>query len=103
MLFQILKDVIKTSLKLAQAKNYLSLACIALGTGYLNYPRSVAARCMYTAVDEYVQANPTTCIQQIKFVMHAKDRETIEVRYIQFLAHYAYISFCDYISYLGLF
>ena len=74
----------KAALKLAQAKKYESLACIALGTGYLKYPPALVAKYLYNAVEEFVQANPSTSLQQVKFVMHAKDRQTIEVRWIVF-------------------
>ena len=76
---QTLKSVVKTTLREAQVRKYKSLACIALGTGYLKYPGAVAAKSMYTAVEEFVAANPGTSLQLVKFVMHAKDIKTIEV------------------------
>lgn len=72
---QSLISTIQTVLQIAIAKGYKSLAIPALGTGYLNFPKNISARCMYDAVLEWVNKTPLSSIKLVRFVMYSKDTE----------------------------
>ncbi|WAQ95722.1 PAR14-like protein [Mya arenaria] len=72
---QSLIDILQQVFQLANLKNLRSLAIPALGTGYLNYPKTIAARCMYDAVLDWAAKNPKASLKSVRFVMYNKDTE----------------------------
>ncbi|XP_053407686.1 protein mono-ADP-ribosyltransferase PARP14-like [Mercenaria mercenaria] len=74
----ILTKVIQTLLQLAQAKSLKSLALPALGTGFLRYPKDEVCKCMFETVIEWSQKNPNSSLQNVRFIMHAKDHAVIQ-------------------------
>lgn len=72
---QSLISTLQTVFQQANLKGYKSLAIPALGTGYLNYPKTTAAKCMYDAVIDWAVKNPKASLKLIRFVMYSKDTE----------------------------
>ncbi|KAL4240940.1 Poly (ADP-ribose) polymerase [Mactra antiquata] len=72
---QSLISTLQTVFQLANLKGYKSLAIPALGTGYLNYPKTIAAKCMYDAVLDWATKNTKASLKTVRFVMYSKDNE----------------------------
>ena len=72
-------DIIQTGLQLANSKGYKSIALPALGTGYLNYPKSTAAKMMYDAVLDWSAKTPKASLKLVRFVIFSKDTESQQV------------------------
>ncbi|XP_052266746.1 protein mono-ADP-ribosyltransferase PARP14-like isoform X2 [Dreissena polymorpha] len=68
-------DTLQRVLKLANSKNLRSIAIPALGTGYLNYPKNITAKCMYDTVLDWAANNPKASLRHVRFVMYSKDTE----------------------------
>lgn len=72
-------DVLHQVLDLASNKGFKSLALPALGTGYLNYPKTIAAKCMYDAVISWAGKHSKSSLKTVRFVMYKKDTESQQV------------------------
>jgi poly [ADP-ribose] polymerase 10/14/15 len=77
--WQSLINTLQTVFQLANLKGYKSLAMPALGTGYLNYPKTTAAKCMYDAALDWASKNNKASLKMIRFVMYSKDTEAQQV------------------------
>ncbi|WAR09624.1 PAR14-like protein [Mya arenaria] len=72
---QSLIDILQQVFQLANLKKLRFLAIPALGTGYLNYPNTITARCMYDAVLDWAAKNPKASLKIVRFVIYNKDTE----------------------------
>ncbi len=76
---QVMKSCIEKTLQKCHSHKYRSVAFPAMGTGNLQFPTDVAATTMFTAVQQFAQTIGTTTIQDIQFVLYAKDNPTVNV------------------------
>lgn len=81
-IFQLYLNVFKAMLQTCESKQLSSVAMPALGTGNLKYPRDEVCKTMFSAIDNWVRDNPSTCLRNVRFVMHVKDRDVIQVCYV---------------------
>ena len=72
-------DIMHQVLDLASTKGYKSLALPAMGTGYLNYPKNIAAKCAYDATVSWAAKHPKSSLNLVRFVMYSKDTESQQV------------------------
>lgn len=55
-----------------------SIAFAAIGTGILSFPRDQVAKVYFDEVFSYNQKNPKTKLEKVRFVLHDKDKDTIQ-------------------------
>ena len=77
--FQTLMDILQEAFVKASTKNCKSIAIPALGTGYLNYPATTVAKCMYDAVINWQSNKPKTQLKSFTFVLYSKNTEVMQV------------------------
>lgn len=62
-------------------KNRLSsVAFPALGTGNLGYPRETVAKEMFSIVHNFGSNNPSTSVNDVRFVLYDRDVDTVKVQ-----------------------
>ncbi|XP_062586747.1 uncharacterized protein LOC134248360 [Saccostrea cucullata] len=59
-------------------QGFSTIALPALTTGFLKFPRDLAARNACRAVEKYKDENPETTLKEVHFVIHHSDEETIQ-------------------------
>jgi len=64
---------------MATADGMTSIAFPSIGTGHLQFPRTVAARAMFEEVKAFSAAFPQMPISSILFVIYDSDTETLNV------------------------
>uniref|UniRef100_A0A8B8E6G0 Poly [ADP-ribose] polymerase n=1 Tax=Crassostrea virginica TaxID=6565 RepID=A0A8B8E6G0_CRAVI len=74
----VLCDFVTESMKQADQSGYKSIGFAAMGTGSTKYPAKLVAKTMYQNVMEYSNNNPNCSIRHVQFVLHPKDRNTIQ-------------------------
>lgn len=79
---QALTKVFNTCLELADAKGYKSVAFPALGTGNLKYPGREVSTCMFETATEWGLKKKAKSLHVIKFVLHARNHDLIQVSVI---------------------
>ena len=72
-------DILQEAFLKASTKNCKSIAIPALGTGYLNYPATTVAKCMYDAVINWQSNKPKTQLKSFTFVLYSKNAEVMQV------------------------
>ena len=70
---QALEKLIMKCLNEASSANQRSIALPALGTGMLSYDRSLVAKCMFRCVKHFERDNPSTKLQDVRFVIYPDD------------------------------
>lgn len=70
---------ISKCLKGLDKKKLSSVAFPGLTTGLHKFPKKVAAKNTCCALAQYIDANPNTRVKEVRFVIHAEDKETYEV------------------------
>ena len=81
--FQVLKGLLTKCLKEADKQNVRSIAFAAIGTGILAFPRDQVAKVYFDEVLSYNQKNPNTKLEIVRFVLHDKDKDTIQAFHSQ--------------------
>ncbi|XP_061165013.1 protein mono-ADP-ribosyltransferase PARP15-like [Saccostrea echinata] len=59
-------------------RGFSTIALPGLTTGFLKFPKQVAARNACRAVGRYIDANPDTKLKEAHFVIHPEDTETLK-------------------------
>ena len=72
-------DILQEAFLKASTKNCKSIAIPALGTGFLNYPATTVAKCMYDAVINWQSNKPRTQLKSFTFVLYSKNTEVMQV------------------------
>uniref|UniRef100_S4RVB3 Macro domain-containing protein n=1 Tax=Petromyzon marinus TaxID=7757 RepID=S4RVB3_PETMA len=75
---QILKELVKTSLRTAQERQQKSISFPALGAGTLKHPVKMVAATMIESVIVHFKNYPNSCLKNVRFVLYPKDYETIK-------------------------
>lgn len=87
-------DIITKCLEIAEELSLKSITFPAIGTGNLEFPRSVVAKLLFDKVFEFSSKKRINSLEEVHFLLHTKDTANIQVSYCGF--HY-YI-----LVYLGL-
>ena len=72
--------MIEKCLEVADDLNAISIAFPAIGTGILEYPSDVVAKCFLLAFTEFAKGNTDGSLKRIKLVVYTEDSSTKEVR-----------------------
>ena len=72
-------DILQEAFLKASTKNCKTIAIPALGTGFLNYPATTVAKCMYDAVINWQSNKPRTQLKSFTFVLYSKNTEVMQV------------------------
>ncbi|KAG7465334.1 hypothetical protein MATL_G00175290 [Megalops atlanticus] len=75
---QTLKNIIKDCLEAAEGKELRSLSFPAIGTGNLCFPKPLVAEIMLDEVSKFSCKSNTNDLQEVVFIVHPSDRETVE-------------------------
>ncbi|NXX66941.1 PAR14 polymerase, partial [Spizella passerina] len=82
---KVLGDVITKCLEIAEELSLKSITFPAIGTGNLEFPRSVVAKLLFDKVFEFSSENRVNSLEEVRFVLHTKDTANIQVSYCGFL------------------
>lgn len=72
-----LESAVTGSLRVAEELKCSSLALPAISTGIYGFPKEQAAKIIFTALENYVAANPSSGLKTIKLVLF--DRQSVDV------------------------
>ncbi|XP_077865003.1 protein mono-ADP-ribosyltransferase PARP14-like [Saccoglossus kowalevskii] len=67
---QVLGKIMQNCLNTAAQSDYKSIAFPAIGTGGLGFPGDATAKIMYEEVIAYINANPSSSVSDIRFVVY---------------------------------
>jgi len=73
-------DFVTKCLERAHQDNLNSIAMPGLTTGFLSFPKDVAARNACKCVEDFIQKHKSSTLNDIRFVLHSRDRPTLKVR-----------------------
>jgi O-acetyl-ADP-ribose deacetylase (regulator of RNase III) len=79
---KLLKDCYKNSLKLAQENGIKTIAFPCISTGVFRFPKDLAVRCAFKAVNEFISENQNV-IEKIVFNVYGKEDFEIYDKYIR--------------------
>lgn len=79
---QLLKDCYINSLKLASKKNLKTIAFPCISTGVFRFPKDLAVKCAFEAVNEFLENNPNN-IQKIVFNVYGEEDFAIYDKFIR--------------------
>jgi len=87
---QVLRHFIKNVLEAAQKRNLKTVAIPAVGTGALNFPADVVARCMFNECDKFSarHSQSRAALSEVRLVVYEKDQPTFDVRFTAWLYRY---------------
>ena len=79
---QVLRHFIKNVLEAAHKRKLKTLAIPAVGTGALEFPADVVARCMFNECDKFSasHAQTQTTLSEVRLIVYEKDQKTFDVR-----------------------
>ncbi|NXX29663.1 PAR14 polymerase, partial [Nicator chloris] len=83
---KVLGDIITKCLEIAEELSLKSITFPALGTGNLEFPRSVVAKLLFDKVFEFSSKNRVNSLEEVHFLLHTKDTANIQV--IPYLLHH---------------
>ncbi|NWW21055.1 PAR14 polymerase, partial [Falcunculus frontatus] len=83
---KVLGDIITRCLEIAEELSLKSITFPAIGTGKLEFPRSVVAKLLFDKVFEFSSKNKVNSLEEVHFLLHAKDTANIQVSYCGFLS-----------------
>ena len=83
---QMLRSILRQSLKLASQDNMTSIAWPTIGCGNLGYPTSFVAAAMLNEIRTFSSANQSSCPYDIRIVIHDGDQTSIDEFLKQFQA-----------------
>lgn len=78
-------DIITKCLEIAEELSLKSITFPAIGTGNLEFPRSVVAKLLFDKVFEFSSENRVNSLEEVHFLLHTKDTANIQVSYCGFL------------------
>ncbi|NWS86141.1 PAR14 polymerase, partial [Toxostoma redivivum] len=82
---KVLGDIITKCLEIAEELSLKSITFPAIGTGNLEFPRSVVAKLLFDKVFEFSSKNRVNSLEEVHFLLHTKDTANIQVSYCGFL------------------
>ncbi|NXK58450.1 PAR14 polymerase, partial [Sylvietta virens] len=83
---KVLGDIITKCLEIAEELSLKSITFPAIGTGNLEFPRSVVATLLFDKVFEFSGKNKVNSLEEVHFLLHTKDTANIQVSYCGFLS-----------------
>ncbi|NXR99317.1 PAR14 polymerase, partial [Oxylabes madagascariensis] len=78
---KVLGDIITKCLEIAEELSLKSITFPAIGTGNLEFPRSVVAKLLFDKVFEFSSKNRVNSLEEVHFLLHTKDTANIQVLY----------------------
>lgn len=57
-----------------------SIAFPGITSGFLKFPKNVASKNACRALAQYIDANPSTSLKEVRFVIHPEDNDTFKVK-----------------------
>ena len=75
---QLLRFILRESLKLASQDKMTSIAWPTIGCGNLEYPKDVVAAAMFDAVRRFSAANQGSSLRDVRIVVFKGDQNTID-------------------------
>ncbi|NXS16895.1 PAR14 polymerase, partial [Mystacornis crossleyi] len=76
---KVLGDTITKCLEIAEELSLKSITFPAIGTGKLEFPRSVVAKLLFDKVFEFSSKNRVNSLEEVHFLLHPKDTANIQV------------------------
>ncbi|XP_004675495.1 PREDICTED: poly [ADP-ribose] polymerase 14-like [Condylura cristata] len=76
--YKSMEDLIRTCLEITESLSVKSIAFPAIGTGNLGFPKPVFARLIMSEVFKFSSKNQATSLQEVQFLLHPEDHETIQ-------------------------
>ncbi|NWY31871.1 PAR14 polymerase, partial [Pheucticus melanocephalus] len=76
---KVLGDIITKCLEIAEELSLKSITFPAIGTGNLEFPRSVVAKLLFDKVFEFSSENRVNSLEEVHFLLHTKDTANIQV------------------------
>ncbi|NXH92865.1 PAR14 polymerase, partial [Edolisoma coerulescens] len=83
---KVLGDIITKCLEIAEELSLKSITFPAIGTGKLEFPRSVVAKLLFDKVFEFSSKNRVNSLEEVHFMLHPKDTANIQVSFCGFLS-----------------
>ncbi|NXB77054.1 PAR14 polymerase, partial [Donacobius atricapilla] len=83
---KVLGDIITKCLEIAEELSLKSITFPAIGTGNLEFPRSVVAKLLFDKVFEFSSKKRVNSLEEVHFLLHTKDIANIQVSYCGFLS-----------------
>ncbi|NWH33473.1 PAR14 polymerase, partial [Chloropsis hardwickii] len=83
---KVLGDIITKCLEIAEELSLNSITFPAIGTGNLEFPRSVVAKLLFDKVFEFSSKNRVNSLEEVHFLLHTKDTANIQVSHCGFLS-----------------
>ncbi|NWI75535.1 PAR14 polymerase, partial [Dryoscopus gambensis] len=75
---KVLGDIITKCLEIAEELSLKSITFPAIGTGRLEFPRSVVAKLLFDKVFEFSSKNRVNSLEEVHFLLHPKDTANIQ-------------------------
>ncbi|NXO14020.1 PAR14 polymerase, partial [Oriolus oriolus] len=75
---KVLGDIITKCLEIAEELSLKSITFPAIGTGKLEFPRSVVAKLLFDKVFEFSSKNRINSLEEVHFLLHPKDTANIQ-------------------------
>ncbi|NWT22077.1 PAR14 polymerase, partial [Cardinalis cardinalis] len=75
---KVLGDIITKCLEIAEELSLKSITFPAIGTGNLEFPRSVVAKLLFDKVFEFSSENRVNSLEEVHFLLHTKDTANIQ-------------------------
>ncbi|NWT07825.1 PAR14 polymerase, partial [Vireo altiloquus] len=85
---KVLGDIITKCLEIAEELSLKSITFPAIGTGRLEFPRSVVAKLLFDKVFEFSSKNRVNSLEEVHFLLHPNDTANIQVSYFPYLSHH---------------
>ncbi|NXW75116.1 PAR14 polymerase, partial [Hirundo rustica] len=85
---KVLGDIITKCLEIAEELSLKSITFPAIGTGNLEFPRSVVAKLLFDKVFEFSSKNRVNSLEEVHFLLHTKDTANIQVKKVPDLLHH---------------
>lgn len=82
---QVMRDIIRKCLEITDNLFLRSIAFPAIGTGNLGFPKTVFAELIISEVLNFSSKIQLTALQEVQFLLHPSDHETIQVQSHSFL------------------
>lgn len=78
--FQIMENIIRKCLEITESLSLNSIAFPAIGTGNLGFPKNIFAQLITSEVFTFSRKSQSRTLQEVWFLLHPSDHETIQVR-----------------------
>ena len=75
--FKVLRDIVQKCLQKGEDLGETSIAFPVIGTGNLNFPPNDASRIMLEETISFCQANPSSILRDIRFVVYQQDQALV--------------------------